>query len=71
MAFVPFVPSASIIRRNLIIKKLKAANATGEDTAVTLAEAGIFNPNAFPLITERMVKQGILVKTADGKYYLR
>ena len=70
MAFIPFVPSALVMRRNLIIKKLKAANATDEDTAVTFAEAGVFNPDAFPRITERMIQQGILAKTADGKYFL-
>lgn len=70
MAFIPFVPSALVIRRNLIIKKLKAVNANSEDTAVTFAEAGVFNSDAFPRITERMIQQGILAKTADGKYFL-
>lgn len=67
MAFIPPVPA---MRRNLIIRKLKAANANSEDTAVTFAEAGVFNPDAFPRITEKMIKQGILAKTADGKYFL-
>ena len=66
-----FIPPVLAMRRNLIIRKLKAANATDEDTAVTFAEAGVFNPDAFPRITEKMIKQGILAKTADGKYYLR
>ena len=45
-----FIPPVLAMRRNLIIRKLKAANATDEDTAVTFAEAGVFNPDAFPQI---------------------
>ena len=67
MAFFPPIP---LIRRNLIIKRLKECGANSSETAKTLAEAGVFNPNAFPIITEKMVKQGVIHKTADGKYYV-
>ena len=67
MVFIPPVP---IIRRNLIVKKLKASSAVSEDTAKTLKEANVFNPNGFKPITDRMVEQGVISKTADGKYYI-
>ena len=67
MVFIPPVP---LIRRNLILRKLHACGAFSPETARTLAEAGIFNPNAFPIITERLVKRGELHRTPDGKYYL-
>ena len=62
--------SVLLIRRNIIKKRLKECGANSSETAKTLSEAGIFNPNAFPIITERMVKQGIIHRTADGKYYI-
>ncbi len=68
---MPFVPPVPLIRRNLMIRKLKKANATDESRAVTFEQAGIANPNGFPIITERMLKSGILAMTADGKYDLK
>ena len=38
MAFFPPIP---LIRRNVIIRKLKASGATSEETAKTLIEAGV------------------------------
>ena len=67
MVFIPPVP---LIRRNYIIKKLKKSNAFSEKTAKTFLEAGIFNPNGFNKINEILIKQNILVRTKDGKYYL-
>ena len=67
MAFFPPIP---LIRKNLIIKKLKECNAISEETAKTFSEAGIINPNGFNKITEKLIKQNILVKTKDDKYYL-
>ena len=67
MAFFPPIP---LIRRNLIIKKLTKCNAFSYETAKTFSEAGIINPNGFNKITEKMIKQNVLVKTKDGKYYL-
>ena len=68
---MPFVPPVPVIRRNLILRKLKKANATDESRALTLEQAGVARPNAFPVITERLVQKGILARTADGKYYLK
>ena len=67
MAFIPPMP---LIRRNHIIKKLKEANATCAERAKSFEEAGILNPHGFKAVTNRMIKSGILRKTADSKYYL-
>ena len=44
-----------LIRRNIILRKLQQARAFTPGTAVTLREAGVFNPDGLPQITERMV----------------
>ena len=67
MAFFPLIP---LIRKNLIIKKLAECNAFSYETAKTFSEACIINPNGFNRINEKLIKQGILVRTKDGKYYL-
>ena len=67
MAFFPPIP---LIRRNLIIRKLRACGATSEQTAKTLAEAGVLNPDGFRRITERLVDNGTIRRTADGRYYV-
>ena len=66
MAFIPPIP---LIRKNLILKRLEECGAVSEDTAKTLAEANVLNPNGFKPITDRMVEQGVIGKTADDKYY--
>ena len=43
---------AFLLRKKMIIKKLAQCGATSENSAKTLAEAGILNPNAFPKIIE-------------------
>ena len=67
MAFFPPIP---LIRKKLIIKKLAECNAFSEEAAKTFAEAGIINPNGFSKVNEKLIKQEILVKTKDNKYYL-
>ena len=67
MTFFPPIP---LIRRNAIIKRLKACGATSAETAKTLAEAGVINPNGFRCITDRLVQTNSIHKTDDGKYYL-
>ena len=67
MTFIPPIP---LIRRNLILKRLKECGAVSYDTAKTLAEANVFNPNGFKPVTNRLVEQGVLGKTSDGKYYV-
>ena len=67
MAFFPPIP---LIRRNVIVNSLRACGATTEETAKTLAEAGVINPNGFKRITERLVKTGEIHRTSDGRYYV-
>ena len=67
MAFFPPIP---LIRRNVIIRKLKACGATSVETAKTLTEAGVINPNGFKRITDVLVETNVIHKTVDGKYYL-
>ena len=67
MTFFPPIP---LIRKNNIIKKLTESNAFSEKTAKTFTEAGIINPNGFNKINEILIKQKVLTKTKDGKYYL-
>ena len=67
MAFFPPIP---LIRKKIIIKKLTKCNAFSEEAAKTFAEAGIINPNGFGKVNEKLIKQEILVKTKDNKYYL-
>lgn len=59
-----------LLRRKRIIKKLLESGAFSETTAKTLQEAGVFIPDAFPKMTEKLVKENVLVKTKDNKYYL-
>lgn len=66
MAFFPPIP---LIRKSVIMKRLKACGAVSEETARTLAEAGVINPDAFRRITDRLVKTGSIHRTSDGRYY--
>ena len=59
-----------LLRRKMIIKKLQQSGAISEETAKTLEEARVFNPNAFPKVNEKLVKDNVLVKTKNNKYYL-
>lgn len=64
------IPNPLVIRRVVIVRKLKKCGAVSPETAKTLAEAGVPNPNAFPKIPEILVKRGVIHQTPDGKYYL-
>ena len=64
------VPPVLMLRRKMIIRKLSECGAFSEESAVTLKDAGIFNPNAFKRLTKIMEKRNILTQTTDGKYYL-
>lgn len=67
MAVFPPIP---LIRKKHIVSKLAQCGARSENTAKTLAEAGIINPEAFRRLTDHLVETHILEKTPDGKYYL-
>ena len=67
MAFFPPIP---LIRKNIIVKRLIASGANSFDTAKTLTEAGVINPDGFRRITEHLVKTGVIHRTPDNKYYI-
>ena len=60
-----------LIRRNYIVNRLKACGAFSEQTAKTLDEAGVLNPNGYSQVTNMLVKKSILGKTKEQKYYLK
>lgn len=64
-----FIP-VPVIRRRLIIRKLTKCNAFSEDSAKSFEEAGIINPDGFKRLTEKLIKEKILIKTKNNKYYL-
>lgn len=59
-----------LLRRKIIIKKLSRCGAFTEEDAKTLAEAGVFNPHAFPKVTEDLVRENKIIKTKSMKYYI-
>ena len=67
MAFFPPIP---LIRKNHIVKQLHGCGAVSEETAKTLAEAGVINPNGFKRITNRLVRMGSIHSTSDERYYI-
>ena len=66
MAYFPPIP---VIRRNHIIDRLRICHAFSKESALTLREAGVINPDGFKRITELLCRRGILIKTGE-KYYL-
>ena len=66
MGLVPVL----LLRRKMIIDKLQQCGAVSESTAKTLEEAGVFNSKGFSKVNEKLVKDNILVRTKDNKYYL-
>ena len=54
----------------MIIGKLRACGAVSAETALTLADAGVRNPDGFSHITDWLVRKGMLKRTPDGRYYL-
>lgn len=67
MSFFPPIP---LIRKKHILNCLRKCGAISKETAKTLSEAGVINPNAFKVITDKIVKNHELGRTEDNKYYL-
>ena len=59
-----------LLRQKLILKRLRECGAVSEDSAKTLREAGVFNPDAFPRVLEDLVSRNILIRTESQKYYI-
>ena len=66
MAYFPPVPA---IRRNILLTRLRQTGAVSRETAVTLSDAGIINPNGFRHITDLLVKRRIIFQEGN-KFYL-
>lgn len=64
-----FTSAAMSLRKKIITDALKSSGATGPETAKTLAEAGVENPELLPEYTEQLVCYEFIHKTADGKYW--
>ena len=54
----------------MIVDALERCGARTPETAKTLAEAGMENPDLFEEYTEKLVLYEVLCRTPDGKYYL-
>lgn len=65
-----FGSPAFMLKQKTIMQGLKAHGAVSEETAATLEEAGVINPDAFPKVTEDLINKGKIVKTDSGKYYV-
>lgn len=65
-----FTSSAFALRRKRIVSALERCGARTPETAKTLAEAGVEQPDLFEEYTEKLVLYEVLCKTPDGKYYL-
>ena len=65
-----FVSAAMALRKKIIMDALKSSGAITPETAKTLAEAGVENPDLFEEYTEKLVLYEVIRKTTDGKYYL-
>ena len=70
MSYMPHIPSIPLIRIRTILNKLNASGATSPETACTLRDAGVINPDGFQRITEKLIERNIIRKTDDGKYYI-
>lgn len=68
MAFFPPIP---LIRKNHIVKKLKQNGATSPQTAMSLTQAGVINPNSFNRITKTLLKEGIIISVEENRYYTK
>ena len=65
-----FTSAAMALRKKIIMDALKNSGATSPETAKTLAEAGIENPELFPEYTEQLVYYEFIHKAANGKYWI-
>lgn len=60
------VVTALLMSKKKIIKLFESSKALSADSAKTLDEMGIFNPDA----TYELLYDNVISATEDGKYYL-
>ena len=66
-----FTSSVFALRKKLIMDALVSSGAKCEETAKTLKDAGVVNPDSFEEYTERLVGMGLLGKTKDGRFFVK
>lgn len=61
-----------MLRQKMILQKLRECQcqAVSKENAKTLEEVEVFNPNAFPKVTEDLVDKGKLIRTESQKFYV-
>ena len=64
-----YVTPFPVIRKKHIIRKLSQCNAFSRESAKTLEDAGVYDPEGFEKITELLCQRRILIQTGN-KYYL-
>ena len=64
-----FTSSVMALRRKMIVRCLRKSGAVSPDTAKTLEEARVINPDNFPEFTQQLVWLDVIHRTKDGKYY--
>ena len=65
-----YTSSVFALRKKMIMEALASSGAKTEDTAKTLQDAGVKNPDLFEEYTEKLVAMGLLKKTNDGRFYV-
>jgi hypothetical protein len=65
-----FTSAAFAMRKKLILGALEKSGANSPETAKTLEEAGVPNPDMFEEYTEKLVFLEIIRKTEDGKFFI-
>ena len=65
-----FTSAAMALRKKIIMDALKNSGAVSPETAKTLAEAGVENPDLFPEYTEQMVYYEFIHRTEERKYWI-
>ena len=65
-----FTSAAFAMRKKLILGALEKSGANSPETAKTLEEASVPNPDMFEEYTEKLVFLEIIRKTEDGKFFI-
>ena len=65
-----FTSAAFAMRKKLILGALEKSGANSPETAKTLEEASVPNPDMFEEYTEKLVFLEIIQKTEDGKFFI-
>ena len=65
-----FTSAAFAMRKKLILGALEKSGANSPETAKTLEDAGVPNPDMFEEYTEKLVFLEIIRKTEDGKFFI-